>query len=106
VNKDQSTSPASQKNSHEQEEKRPSSPGDSPRTMTPHDVQPDHATWRDRTERTIAGKDKEHCDEALLDEANDLSFPASDPIAIPSSPSERDKVKHGVKHRDDLSKPS
>jgi hypothetical protein len=61
--------------------------------MTPHDVQPDQAAWRDRTERKISATDEETRIDALLDEANDLSFPASDPIAIPSSTSESDKVK-------------
>lgn len=73
--------------------KLPSSAGNSPRVMTPHDVQPDQAAWRDRTERKISATDEETRIDALLDEANDLSFPASDPIAIPSSTSESDKVK-------------
>ena len=74
----------------------PSSPGNSPRVMAPHEVMPDQAAWRDRTERPISAKDEDSRVDALLDEANDLSFPASDPIAIPSSPTERDKEKRHV----------
>ena len=61
--------------------------------MAPHGVLPEQAAWRDRTERKISSNDEASRADALLDEANDLSFPASDPIAIPSSPSERDKAK-------------
>lgn len=62
----------------------PSSPGDSPVEMTPHDVSPENATWKDRTPRNIHSDDAEEKTDALLDEASDLSFPASDPIAVNS----------------------
>lgn len=84
---------APQSESNKPSTKLPSSPGDSPRVMTPHEVLPDHAAWRDRTERKISADDEETRVDALLDEAIDLSFPASDPIAIPSSTSEREKEK-------------
>lgn len=61
-----------------------SSQGDSPVEMTPHDVSPDNATWKDRTERNIRSEDEEEKTNAMLDEASDLSFPASDPIAVHS----------------------
>ena len=61
----------------------PSSQGNSPVEMTPGDVTPEHASWRDRTPRKLNSEDIEEKVDALLDEASDLSFPASDPIAIP-----------------------
>ncbi|OGB26636.1 MAG: hypothetical protein A3I66_03580 [Burkholderiales bacterium RIFCSPLOWO2_02_FULL_57_36] len=65
--------------------KRFSSQGDSPVEMAPKDVSPKHATWQDRTERHTKSKDQDERADALLDEASDLSFPASDPIAVSSS---------------------
>ncbi|HEV7617165.1 MAG TPA: hypothetical protein VGO51_03565 [Burkholderiaceae bacterium] len=61
-----------------------SSPGDSPVAVTPKDVSPEHAAWKDLTARPIASDDVEKRTDALLDEASDLSFPASDPIAVSS----------------------
>jgi hypothetical protein len=61
-----------------------SSQGDSPVEMTPHDVSPDDATWKDRTPRNVHSDDEEEKTNAMLDEASDLSFPASDPIAVHS----------------------
>jgi hypothetical protein len=71
----------------------PSSAGDSPVDMTPREVTPDHAAWKDRTPRKTTAKDTETRLDALLDEAIDLSFPASDPIAPPSSPSAEEIIK-------------
>jgi len=61
-----------------------SSPGDSPADIVPREITPNHATWKDRTERNIYSEDTEEKVDALLDEASDLSFPASDPIAVGS----------------------
>jgi hypothetical protein len=61
---------------------RPSSPGDSPLTLTPFDLPPNSAAWRDRTPRNITSSDPEERENALLDEAIELTFPASDPIAV------------------------
>jgi hypothetical protein len=66
----------------------PSSQGDSPRDMTPHDISPDSASWNYRTVRQNASSDPEEREDALLDEGIELTFPASDPVAIPSSPPE------------------
>jgi hypothetical protein len=73
-----------------------SSQGDSPVEMTPKDISPKHAAWKDRTERKITSDDTEEKVDALLDEASELSFPASDPIAVSSitklvKPSEGEK---------------
>lgn len=62
----------------------PSSPGDAPASVTPKDVPPDCASARDVVTRPTASPDPEVREEALLDEAIDLTFPASDPIAIPT----------------------
>lgn len=62
----------------------PSSPGDSPIGVTPMDVSPEDATARDITERAVCSENAEEHQEAVLDEAVELTFPASDPIA-PSS---------------------
>ena len=62
----------------------PSSPGDSPVFQTPKDVDPNDAAARDVTERNVNSDNPAERQEALLDEANELTFPASDPIAVPS----------------------
>jgi hypothetical protein len=67
-------------------EELPSSHGDSPQEMTPKDVGPEHAAWSDASERKIASRDVVEREEALIDEASELSFPASDPPAeLPAS---------------------
>lgn len=65
----------------------PSSQGDSPKEITPKEVMPHHATWTDIAVRETTSADTEVKQEALLDEAVDQSFPASDPVAdLPSQP--------------------
>jgi hypothetical protein len=59
----------------------PSSEGLSPTEVTPKDVTPDHAAWHDLQTRETCSVDSEVRKEALLDEAIELTFPASDPIA-------------------------
>jgi hypothetical protein len=68
----------------------PSSLGDSPVGVTPMDVSPEAAAARDTTERAICSENPEEHIEASLDEAVDLTFPASDPIA-PASITRIDK---------------
>lgn len=96
-----STQPPGSRKSNDLSSKMPSSHGDSPRVETPREITPDDASWSDRTEREISADDDETRTDALLDEAIDLSFPASDPIAIPSSPTERDKVKQHARDKDE-----
>lgn len=64
--------------------KLPSSLGNSPVSQTPKDVQPGDAAARDVTERKVNSDNPAERQEALLDEASELSFPASDPIAVPT----------------------
>lgn len=61
-----------------------SSPGDNPVEVTPKDISPNDAAARDMHVRPIASPDPEEREEALLDDAIEDSFPASDPIALPT----------------------
>lgn len=88
-----STSHAGDSRKRELSSKLPSSQGNSPVDMTPHEVTPDQAAWKDRTPRETTAEDTQTRVDALLDEAIDLSFPASDPIATHSSPSAEEILK-------------
>ena len=61
-----------------------SSRGKNSLAVTPKDVGPEHSTSRDITERNIASDNIEEREEAILDDALELTFPASDPISVPS----------------------
>jgi hypothetical protein len=89
------TASGSSKQTASEDRRQASSQGDSPVEVTPKDVTPDDASWRDRTERKIASDNTEEREDALLDEAVDLTFPASDPIAIPTA---RDDAKARAGH--------
>lgn len=90
-----------QNRSNEDETKRQeesaSSPGNNSRSVTPKDVSPEDATAKDMKERKIASDDPQEKEEDLLDDAVEMSFPASDPIAIPASSRPADKRKAGGK---------
>jgi hypothetical protein len=60
----------------------PSSHGTHSRVVKPKDVSPHDATAKDFAEREIASSQNEEREEELLDDAVDLTFPASDPIAV------------------------
>jgi hypothetical protein len=60
------------------------SPGPNPIAETPRDIGPEYASARDKTERNIASDDVDESEEALLDDAIESTFPASDPIALPT----------------------
>jgi hypothetical protein len=60
------------------------SPGDNPVEITPKDISPSDAAARDMRVRPIASPDPEERGEALLDDAIEDTFPASDPIALPT----------------------
>ena len=59
----------------------PSSMGNSPQEMIPKDISPKDASWADLHERKLRSDNLGEHTEALLDEAVDESFPASDPVA-------------------------
>ncbi len=67
-----------------------SSHGKNSASVTPKDVPPDTAASQDVTERKIASDDVDEQVEELLDDAVEMTFPASDPIAIPD-PSKLEK---------------
>lgn len=58
----------------------PSSPGDNSAAVTPKDEGPDQATSHDIVKRKIAADDPVVKEEAQLDDALELTFPASDPL--------------------------
>lgn len=70
------------------------SPGNNSPSVTPKDVSPDAASAKDVTERKICSEDVAEQEEELLDDAVDMTFPASDPIAI-ASPETLEKHKTG-----------
>jgi hypothetical protein len=78
-----------------QEDKPACSPGTTSASVTPKDVSPTDASAKDVVERKTDCEDVDEQEEALLDEAVDLSFPASDPIAIPSHQKTLEKKKAG-----------
>jgi len=59
----------------------PSSQGINSASQTPKDVNPHDATSKDVTERKICSEDPEEKEQEQLDDAVELTFPASDPIA-------------------------
>ncbi|MEO0316466.1 MAG: hypothetical protein RL404_143 [Pseudomonadota bacterium] len=58
------------------------SPGDNSLSVTPKDVTPADAAARDLMARHVDSRDPDEKQQALLDDAIDLSFPASDPPAV------------------------
>lgn len=60
-----------------------SSPGTESRSVTPKDVGSETAASKDIHERKLASGDEEERTEEQLDDAVEMTFPASDPIAIP-----------------------
>ena len=69
--------------------------GDNSASVTPKDIDADHASARDVTERQTASADEHEKEEELLDDAVELTFPASDPIA----PKQTTRIEPGqMKH--------
>lgn len=61
---------------------RPFSQGDNPLSVTPKDVTTDDASARDLFARHVDSADPDERQQELLDDAIDLSFPASDPPSV------------------------
>jgi hypothetical protein len=61
-----------------------SSFGDTSLSVTPKDVNERDASAQDMTQRDLQSDEPDQKQQDLLDEAIDLSFPASDPSAISS----------------------
>lgn len=51
-------------------------------SITPKDVEPGDATAQDQVERRLDSSDPEEKEQEMLDDAIELSFPASDPPAV------------------------
>lgn len=60
----------------------PVSPGDNSLSVTPKDVEPCDATSQDVVARHLDSADPEEKQQEMLDDAIELSFPASDPPAV------------------------
>jgi hypothetical protein len=67
---------------HTRNDQLPSSPGKNSRSMTPKDVSKKDAASKDLTERHLASGERDEREESLLDDAVDMTFPASDPTAV------------------------
>jgi hypothetical protein len=65
-----------------EESERHASQGNDSASVTPKDLNPEDAASRDLTERHLNSPDPDERQQELLDDAIDLSFPASDPPAI------------------------
>jgi len=59
-----------------------SSHGDNSVSETPKDVAPHEAASRDVTERRLQSDDPDEKEQELLDDAVEMTFPASDPVAV------------------------
>ncbi len=71
--------------SEEDEQRDPkerSSPGNNSPAETPKDVAKQDASSKDVIERNITSSDEDEKQEELLDDALELTFPASDPLAV------------------------
>lgn len=74
--------PRSPQEDEQQQAKKVSSHGDESLSVTPKDVSPQDAASRDVVARQVHSDDPEEKEEALLDDAVELTFPASDPPAV------------------------
>ena len=73
------------RSSEENEQREPkerSSHGINSPSVTPKDVAPQDASSKDECERKITSTDPEEKEQELLDDAVELTFPASDPLAV------------------------
>jgi hypothetical protein len=68
-----------------------SSPGNNSPSVTPKDVSSCDASAKDVTARKTCSDDPDEREQEMLDDAVDMTFPASDPIAIPTPESQRRK---------------
>jgi len=73
----------------------PSSHGNDSKSVTPKDVSSNDAAHRDVTERKIASGDPDEKTQEQLDDAVEMTFPASDPIAIPTPDKEVEQRRAG-----------
>jgi hypothetical protein len=74
----------SREEDEQQEPKERSSFGNNSASVTPKDVSPQDASSKDVVEREITSPDPDVKEQALLDDAVEMTFPASDPLAVTS----------------------
>lgn len=77
-----SRNPSDEDSRKKQSQQMPSSPGDDSKSVTPKDVSPQYASHRDLRERKITSRDPDEKVQEQLDDAVEMTFPASDPIAV------------------------
>jgi len=77
----------------EHKTKEHSSPGSNSHSVTPKDVRSRHASSKDITARKTTSDDPDEREQALLDDAVDMTFPASDPIAVTGGVTRIEKPK-------------
>ncbi|MES2537569.1 MAG: hypothetical protein V4632_17050 [Pseudomonadota bacterium] len=70
----------SEEEQKQEESERHSSPGNNSPSVTPKDVAPEDASAKDVVERKTNSDDPEEKEEEMLDDAIEMTFPASDPI--------------------------
>lgn len=73
----------------------PVSAGDNPLSVTPKDVSAGDATSRDLVARHLDSADPDEKQQELLDDAIELSFPASDPPSVAGGITRIDKPSQG-----------
>ncbi len=86
--------PASTDGNDSTDSDRPVSQGDNPLSVTPKDVTADDATSRDLIARHLDSTDPDEKQQELLDDAIELSFPASDPPAVTGGITRIEKPAH------------
>lgn len=67
---------------------------ENPVSITPKDVQPGDATAQDQVERKFDSTDPDEREQAMLDDAIELSFPASDPPSVAGGVTRIEKSPH------------
>ncbi len=73
------------------------SPGDNSLSVTPKDVGADDAAARDVVARHLDSHDPDEKQQELLDNAIELSFPASDPPAVAGGITRIEKPAHAAR---------
>ena len=74
----------------------PGSNGDNSLSMTPKDVGPGDAAARDQVARHMDSADPEERQQEALDDAIELSFPASDPTSVAGGITRIEKPRHAT----------
>ncbi len=76
----------------------PGSTGDNSLSMTPKDVSPGDASVRDQVARHMDSSDPDEKQQEALDDAIELSFPASDPTSVAGGITRIEKPRQSTQH--------